>query len=178
MKLCIKNLLADSFEELLQEKPFDSITITDITDRCGAARSTFYKHFSDKYDIMVWRYHCALNNLLTKENGVAVWREGTLSGIRYLAENRNFFLKIIDYKGQNSVHDFLYDYSVEFTQEILRRELGVTELPHTDGESIKLYLMGTSRYIMEWLKTMHMTPEELAEFICNCIPVSLKSYFK
>lgn len=178
MKLDIKSLLADSFEELLQEKPFDSITITDITDRCGAARSTFYKHFSDKYDIMIWRYHCALNTLLTKEKGVAVWREGTLCGIRYLAENRNFFLKIIGYKGQNSVHDFFYNYSVEFTQEILRRELGVAELPYADGESIKLYLMGTSRYIMEWLKTMHMTPEELAEFLCDCIPASLKSYFK
>ena len=151
MNICVKSLLADSFEALLQEKSFDSITITEITNRCGAARSTFYKHFSDKYDIMIWRYHCALNSILTNEKGVADWRDGTLAGVRYLADNRSYFLKILDYKGQNSVHEFLYSYSVEFTQKILRKELAVVELPPKEREAVKVYLMGTSRYIMEWL---------------------------
>ena len=54
-----KTILANAFEELLQTKSFDEITVTDIVKHCGAARSTFYKYFSDKYDVMIWKYENA-----------------------------------------------------------------------------------------------------------------------
>jgi len=177
MKIDVKQILADSFENLLLEKPFDAITVTDITNNCGAARSTFYKHFSDKYDIMIWKYNNALNAIHTKDKGVEDWREGTLAGICYLADNRNYFLKILDYKGQNSVHDFLYNFALDFTRKILCKKLKCDSLPVAENEAIKVYLMGTSRYIMEWLKTMHISPEELADLLCDCMPDMLKRHF-
>jgi len=178
MKIDVKSILADSFESLLLEKPFDAITVTDITNHCGAARSTFYKHFSDKYDVMIWKYHKALNAIHTDEKGVDDWREGTLAGVRYLAENRKYFLKVLDYKGQNNVHEFLYSFALEYTQKIMCKKLQCESLPTIENEAVKVYLMGTSRYIMEWLKTMHMSPEELADLLCDCMPENLRVHFE
>ncbi len=44
-------LLKRSVENLLQENSLDSITVSDICDKAMVHRTTFYKHFSDKYDL-------------------------------------------------------------------------------------------------------------------------------
>lgn len=44
--------IQNAFIELTIEKNFNSVTITDITDRAMVNRSTFYRHFQDKYDLL------------------------------------------------------------------------------------------------------------------------------
>ena len=46
-----RNLLGDALIELIQEKPFDSVTVQDVLDRAGVGRSTFYVHYKDKDDL-------------------------------------------------------------------------------------------------------------------------------
>ena len=42
--------LIKAFEELLEKKSFEEITISELCNRAQTRRPTFYKHFSDKYD--------------------------------------------------------------------------------------------------------------------------------
>lgn len=172
-----KTILAGAFEELLNEKQFEDITVSDIVKKSGASRSTFYKHFSDKYEIMIWKYKQALNSIHNDDKGVDDWREGTLAGIQYLAENRDYFLKIINYKGQNSVHDFFYKFALDFTKGIMCKMKNADWIPEDDYQALRVYIMGTNRYIMEWIRTMHMPPEKLADLMCNCMPPVLSEYF-
>ena len=44
------NALFEAFKELLCEKDFDSITVTELCDRAMIRTATFYKHFADKYE--------------------------------------------------------------------------------------------------------------------------------
>ena len=37
---------------LLRTKPFEKITVQDILDETPVTRSTFYKHYHDKYEIV------------------------------------------------------------------------------------------------------------------------------
>ena len=46
----------EALKELLQEKPFNKITVTDISERAGLSRHTFYNHYETKEDL--------LNNLI------------------------------------------------------------------------------------------------------------------
>jgi len=48
-----RDALGDALVELMQEKPFDSITVQDVLDRANVGRSTFYSHFSDKEDLQL-----------------------------------------------------------------------------------------------------------------------------
>ncbi|MCB0213544.1 MAG: TetR family transcriptional regulator, partial [Anaerolineae bacterium] len=47
-----RQLLMQSFLELLAEKRIQSITIQDITARATVNRATFYAHFDDKYALL------------------------------------------------------------------------------------------------------------------------------
>lgn len=47
-----KQLIQESFIELLEQKPFDSITVGDISKVASINRGTFYLHYLDKYDLL------------------------------------------------------------------------------------------------------------------------------
>ena len=42
-----RQMIREAFVELLHEKPFEKITATDIINRSGLNRSTFYAHYPD-----------------------------------------------------------------------------------------------------------------------------------
>jgi len=48
-----RDALGDALVTLMQEKPFDSITVQDVLDRAQVGRSTFYSHFTDKDDLLM-----------------------------------------------------------------------------------------------------------------------------
>lgn len=48
-----RDALGDALVALMQEKPFDTITVQDVLDRAKVGRSTFYSHFSDKDDLLM-----------------------------------------------------------------------------------------------------------------------------
>ena len=46
-----RTLIEGAFTALMQEKSFQSISVSDITSRATINRATFYAHFQDKYDL-------------------------------------------------------------------------------------------------------------------------------
>lgn len=51
-----------AFTELLETKAFDRITVQDLCDRALVQRSTFYRHYKDKYHLLA----CATEHALTR----------------------------------------------------------------------------------------------------------------
>ena len=49
-----KKALEVSLKRLMLQKPFEKITINDLTKDCGISRMTFYNHFRDIYDLVEW----------------------------------------------------------------------------------------------------------------------------
>ncbi len=47
-----RQLLEQSFMEIIAEKGFQAVTVQDITERAGVNRATFYAHFADKYALL------------------------------------------------------------------------------------------------------------------------------
>ena len=47
-----RQLLVDSFMQLLAEHGFTSLSVQDITTRAQVNRATFYAHFADKYALL------------------------------------------------------------------------------------------------------------------------------
>lgn len=48
-----RDRFGDALIKLVQEKPFDTITVQDILDRADVGRSTFYVHYRDKNDLLL-----------------------------------------------------------------------------------------------------------------------------
>jgi AcrR family transcriptional regulator len=48
-----RHLVGEAFVQLLREKGYSTITVSDIIQRADIGRSTFYSHFRDKEDLFV-----------------------------------------------------------------------------------------------------------------------------
>src|SRR5258706_11824869 len=57
-------LIEQAFLDVLLEKSFSSLSVQDITEKAGVNRTTFYLHFTDKYELvtysMNWRFRQAV----------------------------------------------------------------------------------------------------------------------
>ncbi len=68
-----RKLITDSFQALMAEKDFQSISVRNITDRATVNRATFYAHFVDKYDlfdyVIAYSFHELIRGRLTHSCG-------------------------------------------------------------------------------------------------------------
>ncbi len=47
-----KRMIRNALSELIEEKGYNNISITDLTARADINRGTFYLHYTDKYDLL------------------------------------------------------------------------------------------------------------------------------
>lgn len=66
----LKECIADALIKLLQEKPMENISISEITDLAGVGRSTYYRNFTSKEDILSFKLHL-LGKRWAQEEGVS-----------------------------------------------------------------------------------------------------------
>ena len=60
-----KSALARALKRLMAEKDFQKISVTDICEKCGMNRKSFYYHFKDKYDLMNWIFYTEFITMVT-----------------------------------------------------------------------------------------------------------------
>ena len=49
--------------DLIQEKDFENLSVSEICDRAGVHRATFYKHFDDKLEFIRYCFENQLDNI-------------------------------------------------------------------------------------------------------------------
>jgi AcrR family transcriptional regulator len=59
-----RQLLVDSLLRVVSTKPFDSVTVQDITKDATVNRATFYAHFKDKYELVSYAMGKQAHNFL------------------------------------------------------------------------------------------------------------------
>lgn len=69
-----RKLIRTTFIELLDQKPFEKITATEIAEKAMISKATFYYHYEDKYDLinkmtdeLIAEYKDALNIIMNEE---------------------------------------------------------------------------------------------------------------
>lgn len=63
-----KTYIMEAFILLLEEKSFSEITIKEITKKAGVNRSTYYRNFDSKEDIIIFFYQFILKKCLSNED--------------------------------------------------------------------------------------------------------------
>lgn len=92
--LTTKKAIAYTFKDLLKEKPFNKITINDISNRCDINRQTFYYHFKDIRDLVEWICISEVDNLLDKKEEYEKWEDKFLLIFNIMKEEEVFVKNI------------------------------------------------------------------------------------
>lgn len=116
-----KELIAASFMELAETKPIDKITVREVAANCAITTVTFYNHFRDKYDLIVWSYIDYGKSTMQKigTDGYR-WRDTLFESAHKFAQNRGFLLNALHH---TSGHDSFVSHMERINIDLLTAEV-------------------------------------------------------
>lgn len=160
--------IKDAFKELMTEKPFIDITVTDVVKRAGVARASFYRNYSSTRDlldsVLEEAFSEFLNNALPvlSSQNERDWRAFLFRFIyfsedhqRKLILSQNFNISILLLK----MSDFAHELSESMQFENIKEKYST---------SSKLAVINS--VILRWIDDgKKETPEELVDYLMSFI---------
>lgn len=101
-----KQELAASLKALLVQKRLCKISIGEICSQCGLNRKSFYYHFKDKYDLIIWIFETEFMSAFDRDILQSEW-DFLLKLCEYFEANRLYYRRVLETDGQNSLEEYL-----------------------------------------------------------------------
>ncbi len=155
-----KKSLASSLKALLIDSPFEKVSVGEICAECGINRKSFYYHFKDKYELVVWVFRQEFQDIFDiKENASSFITRLA----EYFYENRSFYKRILPIDGQNNFREYLSEYSLDAFTEAAKARMDPSLI---NVPCLKLYADFLSYSIYRWLCSSDVKPcDEFAQDI-------------
>ncbi|WP_042345324.1 TetR/AcrR family transcriptional regulator C-terminal domain-containing protein [Bacillus massiliigorillae] len=178
-----KKLLRNSLTELMNEKSFDEIKVSDITEKADINRGTFYLHYHDKYDLLEQNENEIIEEIKQIRSKKGPRKEGITSK-RVLDQPFPFMTKLFEYIQDNA--DFMKvilgpkagtSFQIKL-KEVMRANMASNILTHLKEEHLLVPIEYLSAYavsaqlgvIQHWLDSgMKETPEEVSLIISRLV---------
>ena len=124
MSKLAKKALLQAFGELIEEKPFNKITIADITARCGLNRMTFYYHFDNIYELMIWGLEAQLHEVSKDYINYENWKTGYLHIYYFALERKTYIKKIFQTLEQENLEHYVNKIAERMVIAVIDDKLG------------------------------------------------------
>lgn len=168
-----KRIFAAALEELLLTASFQEITVEAIIKKAELSKNTFYRNFSDKYDLANWYYdHFILNELSQPAEGQS-WEEATLDTMNFIYSKRIYFGKLAAYTGQNSFFECFRNITYSTTSAYLKKKLSCDTLPDDLVFLLRYAIAGMAVMTTEWIRDRFpIAPNEFAKKLNAANPLT------
>ncbi len=178
-----KNTLYESLLTLMKEKTFEEIKVSDICNTALINRSTFYAHYTDKYELLadyIKNLKASLTEELEKNQNISNTKEYYIEMIKlfldHIEKQREEYMSIMINNRNSITMDILYDV---IDQDIIThiskdKKLEKQTIPETI--IAKFYLGAVVSLGMECLKdNRKYTKEEIINYLSILIPDELNN---
>lgn len=138
--------------ELLEEKPFDKITVKDIVLRCELNRNTFYYYYKDIYDVLEDIFVEEREKLRRKK-----WEDGTFyeayrAASDLILRHKTAILHLSSSRHQDILSTYLRNVINDFVRPFVERRAEGKDLSETDIVYIvSFYSCAIGAYTRHWI---------------------------
>lgn len=179
-----KKLFAEALKNLVVQKSFSKITVSELIRFCNVNRKTFYYHFTDVYDLLKWTLEQEAIEVVKKFDLIIDYEEVILFAMDYIEKNSVFLKNIYDSVGRDELKRFFYWDFIEITTSMIKKveELTETTVPK-DFETFlsSFYTEAIAGTLLEWIvhKEEH-DKQQVINYISvifrTALPASIKQY--
>ena len=150
----LKECLSDALIRLMQEKPFEKISIQEIADASGVGRATWFRNYNGKNEALTFKL-IVLWNRWSDEHNVSVRDRFTLKNSKdffgFNSEIRSIVQTIYSANMQSAVYDAFY--------RVMMPQYGANA---EECYQARFYSYGLFRLLDEWVKRgFKETPDEM-----------------
>lgn len=173
-----QKLLFDALMELILEKDYESITVSEISARADVARATFYLHFDDKDALLLSSLDVLVENIVEEVKRFS--KQDLLSGtphpalvvFEYVRRNPSLFRVTLNGQGGSLMLQRLRHYAAQTAHQAIET-LGVT--PTIPPALIADFIAGAMLSVLTgWLEAgMKTPPSEMAQMFYSLVRPSI-----
>lgn len=159
--LTTKKAIAYTFKDLLKEKPFNKITVNDISNQCNINRQTFYYHFQDIPDLVEWICIDDVDHLIKKKEEYETWEDKFLIVFKIMLEEKIIVENIYHSVSREVLRTNLYRLVYPIIYDEITKKSKGKGLREEDKKFItNFYKYAFVSIVFEWIdKDMYENPE-------------------
>lgn len=155
-----KEILANTFMDLLEKKPFRKISVNELCENSMIVRSTFYLHFQDKYELLSY----CLNHIFLELEALMKTHETKDFFIVFLKkceEKERIFYNLFETEINEELIEMVYQYLSRYIAKCLEEKAAKGELLPGPVESVTaFYVSGLVGMTFQWIKSGYKLPKE------------------
>lgn len=168
-------IFADVLVDLASKKPFEKISVSEIVSLSGLTRPTFYKYFSDKYDLALWIFEqhvqSARRDMRINHDFIALNR----SVLTIMKQYSDFYKSLFrDTDSQNSFIKQFHSNCLSGTKNYI----GAMGLSPETIAVYEVWTTGTDALIARWASNgMKESIDYLIDIFIRSMPEELKRVY-
>lgn len=154
MKKDTKELIYETFVELLSQKPFDKITVKDIVETCDINRNTFYYYYSDIYDLLEEIFKKELNILVEAHKNGRSWAAAFIKVAHVAYSHKKIINNICSSRSYDYLENYMYKACKNIMIEAVQFQAKDMNVPEEDIDFIaSFYEYAFVGILSEWFRT-------------------------
>ena len=170
--------IIEAFMSMIEEMPLESIRVEDLIERANTSKTTFYRLFRDKYDVMNSIYLLESQRVVEENPDLRNWKDWTYADFEHIRQHKGFYRSIISYNGQNSFRDTIKQYFGKNIMRQIKTEYQTREIPEQIVFAVEVMMEVAAFAMIWWVNGNCQIPAQtLTEYVEDCIPESIRRYF-
>lgn len=165
----MKSYLVDGLLILMSEKEFQSITIEEIAAKAGVNRSTYYRHFNGKEDIIFYFFDSVMCEYLKEAGGAKTELKPYLQNLfqHYLKYKKQIL--IIYHAGQSLI-------LLKVLEKYFHSQIDDSK-PLKEQYKVSFYIGGIFNHFQMWFsRGMQESPETMTQYALAVLPPQFVPY--
>lgn len=148
-----KRAIVAGFMDLLNERPFDKITVVDVAERCEINRNTFYYYYDDLYALVDDILHTETQKILDMRITCDSWADAFTLVTEFDRRNRRAVYHLYHSPNWQNLEKHLFDIILSGMTAVMENESKGTGASADDIRDLAVFYSSAMLGIMtQWLR--------------------------
>jgi len=121
--------IIQAFRDMLEDTPFDKITVSSIIAKCGISSNTFYYHFRDIYDLLDSWLQGEKEQFINNSSQRETWQDIVKAVLNYVKDNQSIVENVLNSLSRDRLERYIFDSTDESIYKIVCREAAGRRVP-------------------------------------------------
>ena len=172
-----ENAIIGAFNQLIEKQEFNKISVDMILEKASVSRSTFYRYFKDKYEVMNANYKHLLDYFVASGRSSG-YRDLIFQLFDFAKDHARLFKNAMESTGFNSFSNFVYEYSYQTALDITRANRDGQGFSQVEELQVDIFCNGICAVLRNIVNQRYkISASEAADALYEMMPESLKYYW-